>query len=139
MIPKRLPQSIVAEKLYDNFGIVINKIKKTSDKTVIMVPLQEVPEKYMMTEEEFSRKFKMSYKGNLNHALKNTKEVKSLIMEIISGIEPDEINFADDNCKIIISEEKEIEQESYDSFHTFKKAEWDDSIDDFLVRLRGEV
>ena len=139
MIPRRLPQSIVAEKLYDNFGIVINKIKKTSDKTVIMVPLQEVPEKYMMTEEEFSKKFKMSYKGNLNHALKNTKEVKSLIMEIISGIEPDEINFADDNCKIIISKEKEIEQESYDSFHTFKKTEWDDSIDDFLVRLRGEV
>lgn len=139
MIPKRLPQSIVAEKLYDNFGIVINKIKRTTDKTVIMVPLQEVPEKYMMTEEEFSRKFKMSYKGNLNHALKNSKEVKSLIMEIISGIEAEEINFADDNCKIIISEEKEIEKESHDSFQAFKKAEWDDSIDDLLIRLRGEV
>ena len=139
MIPKRLPQSIVAENLYDNFGIVINKIKRSNDKTVIMVPLQEVPEKYMMTEEEFSRKFKMSYKGNLNHALKNAKEIKSLIMEIISGIEPNEINFADDNCKITISEEKETEQESCDSFQTFKKAEWDDSIDDLLVRLRGEV
>lgn len=139
MIPKRLPQSIVAEKLYDNFGIVINKIKRTSDKAVIMVPLQEVPEKYMMNENEFKMKFKMSYKGNLNHALKNSKEVKSLIMEIISGIEAEEINFADDNCKIIISEEKEIEKESHDSFHAFKKAEWDDSIDDLLVRLRGEV
>ena len=139
MIPRRLPQSIVAEKLYDNFGIVINKIKKTSDKTVIMVPLKEVPEKYMMNENEFKMKFKMSYKGNLNHALKNSKEVKSLIMEIISGIEADEINFADDNCRIIISEEKEIEKESCDSFQAFKKAEWDDSIDDFLVRLRGEV
>lgn len=139
MIPARLPQSIVAEKLYDNFEIVINKMKKTNDKTVIIVPLKEVPEEYMMTEEEFSRKFKMSYKGNLNHALKNTKEVKSLIMEIISGIEADEINFSDDNCKIIMSEEKEEEKDSFDSFQAFKEAEWDDSIDDFLVKLRGEV
>ena len=147
MLVNRIPQSKSANAIFDEYGIVIKDIKKTRDKTGLIVPLVEVPKELLMSEDEFKKEFGFSYQ--INWALNVRDELKQLIMNIINvkdkddkiiiKIEEDEISLESINCKLVISQEEKEHQDAIDVFQVFEEAEWDSSIDEFLIQLRGEI
>ncbi len=83
MATKRVAKKKAALAVYNGLHIVIDVDRHVIDREVYVdVNLKEVDDIHVISREEFSDKFDMTYDNNMNHALKD--DVKNDLKKLIS-------------------------------------------------------